>query len=184
MTSLLAAFAFAQQDSGYRVAAVIDAASGSRALIEDASREQRWYRVGDELGELVISGIDADGIVVTSSAGEFRLDLKGDSTLIPAALGDPPPDNVARTFRYANLLSVLQSVEPQGNESLEHATTRTLNKALGLSENARITAIAGEPVANSREAHSRLMNYVGKNRQVDVSIQNDEMAMMYVLPGE
>lgn len=181
---LLAAPVWAQQDSGYRVAAIIDTEAGSRVLIEDSSRKQSWFRVGDRLGDMTISRIIADGIIITSSDGEFRLDLQGDSTLTRVGVIEPPPTNAARTFRYANLLSILQSVDPGENESTEQATTRTLNRALGLSVNARITAVAGEPVNNSIEARKRLLGYLTDNHQVDVSIEGDQLESMYVLPSE
>ena len=133
---------------------------------------------------MTISQIHSDRIIVTTRNGEFRLDLQGDSTLTRVGSFEPPPTNAARTFRYANLLSILQSVEPGEDESAEQATTRTLNRALGLSLNARITAVAGQPVRNSIEARTRLLGYINDNRQVNVSIDGDQLELMYVLPGE
>jgi hypothetical protein len=75
-------------------------------------------------------------------------------------------------------------VEPAESESGERAVATTINGALGLSGEARITSVQGRPVSSAVETRSLLIDHLNENRPFHVTIENDHLKTLYVMPSE
>ena len=147
-----------------RVAAIIVSESGPRALIEIAGDEQRWFREGDRVAGATLVAIAEDEITLDGPDGSYLLPLRGKPVPVTdAASEDPasPARHQAREFQILALLSEINSVDPGPGESYEDATARTLNTALGLGVDARITAVGRVEVASAEEARRELQRQLG-----------------------
>jgi hypothetical protein len=172
--------------SGLRVAAIIVTDNGSRALIETEDGEQNWYRPGDRVAAATIIFADERGITLQASDGSYRLPLKGEPARLSAAAGEepaPPSRHQAKEFQVLGLISEINSVQQAPGESYEDATARTLNGALGLGGNARITAVGRVQVASAEEARRELQQQLGAQEgPVRVTLENDYLEDMYIMP--
>ena len=185
---LLAPLAAAYGDvTGLRVAAIMVTEKDSRALIETRDGEQHWYRAGDRLAAGTIEAVTETEVVLQAADGRYRLPLRGDpARLIAGARAEEPAPasrHQAREFSFLSLLSEINSVEPESGESYEAATSRTLNAALGLGQDARITAVGRVQVASADEARQELQRQLGASQApVRLTLENDYLEDMYVMP--
>jgi hypothetical protein len=172
--------------SGLRVAAIIISENGSRALIEVKGGEQNWYREGEQVADATITAITAHEISLESPEGSYRLPLRGNPVLVTDRATEEevaPARHQAREFQFLSLLSEINSVDPRPGESYEDATARTLNEALGLGTNARITAVGRVEVASADEARRELQRHLGSAESpVRLTLENDYLEDMYVMP--
>jgi hypothetical protein len=171
-----------------RVAAVIVREPGSMVLIEDAGGTQSWFKVGDTLDDLQVTEIDDDGATLRGADSIIRLLLRGDDSKRHATAvveTAPPPAEQSRTFRYMSLISEIESDSPSRGEKREQAIARSINSALGLSDEARITEIEHVEVASAAEARAELRRRLSANETVRVSIAGDEhVKVLYVTPDQ
>jgi hypothetical protein len=170
-------------DSDYRLAAVIAKGAESMALVENASGEQSWYRIGDDLGDFRVVDIDADGITVVDANGESRLTLdagQAESASSEQAAG-ADLQYQSRSFQYTTLLSQINATTPARGESADQAIARGMNRALGLAELATITAINHVDVATPSAARAELASRLHGNEAFRISINNDAQ-VLYVVP--
>ena len=185
---LLAPWAGAFGDvTGLRGAAIMVTEKGSRALIETRDGEQHWYRAGDQLAAGTIEAVTEAEVVLQAANGRYHLPLRGDPVAVSEAASEPsvpPSRHQFREFQVLALLSEINSVDPGPGESYEAAAARTLNSALGLGGNARITAVGRVQVATAEEARRELQRQLGQAEAdpVRLTLENDYLKDMYVMP--
>ena len=170
-----------------RVAAIIAIEGGSKALIESRDGEQQWYGLGDAIAGATITAIAEHEILLEGPGGRYRLPLRGDPVAASEAASEPavpPSRHQFREFQVLALLSEINSVDPGPGESYEAAAARTLNSALGLGGNARITAVGRVQVATAEEARRELQRQLGQAEAdpVRLTLANDYLEDMYVMP--
>ena len=183
LCSLAATFAVtALAANDYRLAAVINTESRSMALIEMQGGDQSWFRVGDTLGESQVAAIDGDGVTLSSSAGSYRLLLRGEPG--PSEVGQPtaPERYQSRQVQFLGLLSRINAVTPEADESYEQAVGRNMNHVLGLGSSARITAIDREPVSSAEQAQRELQRRLAHDDPIQISVENGDLDDLYVVP--
>ena len=183
LCSLAATFAVtALAANDYRLAAVINTESRSMALIEMPGGDQSWFRVGDTLGESQVAAIDGDGVTLSSSAGSYRLLLRGEP--IPSEVEHPAAREryQSRQVQFLGLLSRINAVTPEADESYEQAVGRNMNHVLGLGSSARITAIDREPVSSAEQAHRELQRRLAHDEPIQISVENGNLDDLYVVP--
>jgi hypothetical protein len=184
---LLSALSVAAELAELRVAAILSSERGSKALIEIADGEQRWFREGDRVAGAILTTIAPHEITLQGPDGSFRLPLRGAPVPVTDAVAEeasPPSRHEAREFQVLALLSEINSVEPVAGESYEDAAARTLNTALGLGADARITAVGRVQVATADEARQELQRQLGgaEVAPVRLTLENDYLEDMYVMP--
>ncbi len=178
--------AWSQPETDYRVAAIIDAGPGSKALIESADGSQRWYRSGDSLDSARIARIDKDGITIVNMGAESRLSLRGNAMLaqdIDAAAVAGAPAQTKRV-QYRNLLSNINAVRSDPEETGEQAMARHLNRVLGVADDAQIASVGGVDVATATQAHAEFNTQLLDNQAIRILIDNAPTKILYIVPAE
>jgi len=168
----------------YRVAAIIFAEQDSKALIEDASGEQAWYEVGDNLGQVKIVEIAVDSVTLADTDGQAMLRLRGSRRTSQSSVGEvqAPPTEVSRAFTYVGLMSEIKASKARPGESQAASDVRTMNRALGLADTAKITAIDRVKVSTAAEARSELQQRLTSSDPIRITIEGDELKMLYITP--
>ena len=184
LAAVVSATSWAENTEYLRVAAVIYKGQDSIALVETAPGEQAWFRVGDVLGTASVAAIDADGILLTTSDGQLRLNLRGDSNRVAeSAEATPEPSrHQSKEMQFLGLLSRLNAVDRAPDETQDQALTRTMNQVLGFSASARITAVNRVAVSSPGEAHQALQQRLAGNEIVQISVEGDYVEDLYVVP--
>ncbi len=176
----------AEELDGYRVAGIIFAEDDSKALIEDPSGEQGWFRVGDSLGEAKIVEIDGDSVFLQGPDGQsMMIDLRGSRNVQQSEPQEelPPASEVSRDYQYRGLMSEISSADAKPGESQAAADTRVMNRVLGLADQARITAIDRVEVATPAEARAELQQRLTSSDPIRISVAGDELEVLYVTPN-
>lgn len=171
----------------FRVAAIISAGERSRALVESADGVQIWYQVGDYLDELRISEISDDGITLLTPDGEVLLDLRGDRKRVSTPLAEMPSvpaSEQSRSYQYLGVLSQIEAATPMQGESQERAVSRTMNKVLGLADQARITAVGRVQVKTAAEARNELRQRLNGADPIRITVEDDPTTVLYVVPDQ
>lgn len=169
----------------FRVAAINFTADGSKVLVEDASGEQRWFEVGDNLGPAEIIHIDKDSVTL-SEAGEQSVIMLRRSGRAAKVVRDEviePAREQSKTFQYVGLISELEANDVRPGESQAVSDARVMNRALGLAEKAKITAIDRVEVSTAAEARSELQQRLMSSDPVRISVEGDALEVLYVVPN-
>jgi len=175
---------WADDTENLRVAAVIYKGPDSMALVETAPGEQAWFRVGDALGAASVTVIDADGILLMTSDGQLRLNLRGDSDRLAESVeaAPEPSRHQSKQVQFLGLLSRLNAVDRSPDETYDQALTRTMNQELGFGLSARIAAVNRVAVSSPGEAHQALQRRLTGNEPVQISVEGDYIEDLYVFP--
>ena len=175
----------ADEHREYRVAAIIFAEQNSKALIEDASGKQVWYRTGEDLGQAKIVGIAVDSVMLNSASGESTLLLRGSKRTSQAVQDEAPPPatEVSREYHYVALMSELEASEPGLGETQSSSDARTMNRAFGLADKAKITAVGRVEVSTAAEARAELQQRLTSSDPIRITIEGDELKVLYVTPN-
>ena len=178
------ACAVAEEVDGYRVAAIIFAVGDSKALIEDSSGEQAWFRIGDSLGASTIVEIDVDSVSLQGRDSQSTLLLRGSKRVQQTKLVEklPPAREVSREYQYVGLMSEIKAGKAKQGESQAAADARILNQVFGLADQARITAIDRVEVATAAEARAELQQRLTSTLgdPIRISIEGDQLKVLYV----
>jgi hypothetical protein len=169
----------------YRVAAIIFAAHESKALIEDASGTQAWYKAGDNLGQANIVGIAVDSVTISGSDGRSMLMLRGSKRVAKADRDEvlALATEVSKEYQYVGLLSEIKASEARQGESQAAADSRTMNRVFGLADKAQITAIGRVEVSTAAEARAELQQRLLSSDPIRIAIEGDELKVLYVTPN-
>jgi hypothetical protein len=175
----------ADEHREYRVAAIIFAEQNSKALIEDASGKQAWYRTGEDLGQAKIVGITVDSVMLNSASGESTLLLRGSKRTSRAVQDEAPAPaaEVSREYRYVGLMSELEAAEPGLGETQASSDGRTMNRIFGLADKAKITAVDRVEVSTAAEARAELQQRLTSSEPIRITIEGDELKVLYVTPN-
>jgi len=183
---LLPCLSGASEIAELRVAAILASVDDPKALVESDGGEQRWYQVGDALGGATITAIASHEVLLEGPDGSFRLPLRGDPqrvTDVATAETTVPSRHQAKEFQFLGLLSQINSVDQAAGESYEDAAARTLNSAIGLGPDARITAVGRVEVTSAEEAQQELQRQLGAMEgPVRITLENDELEDLYLMP--
>jgi hypothetical protein len=182
---LSATIAWSDDDSEFRVSAIIAAKDSSRVLVERADGQQNWYRVGDSLDQSRILEIDEDGITITTAEGPYRLLLRGDSKrVVASSVGEevPPSRHQSRQVQFVGLLSRVKAVDPASDETYEQAVARNMNQNLGFGKSARIVGVGRVEVSTPAQAHRELQRQLALDAPIRITVENDYVKDIYLLP--
>ena len=176
--------AYAAGTEKYRVAAIIFAEQGSKALIEDESGEQAWYESGETLGTATIVDIAVDSVALEGAEGSSIIRLRGSGRTSNEAVSEAiaAPTEASRAFTYVGLMSEIKASEARPGEPQAAADARTMNRFLGLAETAKITAIDRVEVSTAAEARSELQQRLTSSDPIRITIEGDELKVLYVTP--
>jgi hypothetical protein len=179
------ACAVADEVEGHRVAAIIFAVGDSKALVEDSSGEQAWFRVGDSLGVTKIVEIDVDSVSLQGPDGQSTLFLRGSTKIRQTKTAEalPPASEAFREYQYVGLMSEIESGKAKLGESQATADSRMMNRVFGLADQARITAIDRVEVATAAEARAELQQRLTSSEPIRISVEGDELKVLYVTPN-
>ena len=182
--SLCIASVFADAIDTYRVAAINYTQQNSRVLIEDARGEQSWYRVGDSIGPADIVRIAKHSITLNEAGTTSLMYLRRSGGLPEPSLPEPiaPPSERSETFQFVGLMSEIGANDRQPGESQAASDTRVMNRVLGLADKARITAIDRVDVSTAAEARTELQQRLVSNEPIRITIEGDELEVLYVVP--
>jgi len=181
---LSATIAWSDSNLDFRVAAIIFAGENSRVLVEHTDGKQTWYRVGDSLDGSTILEIDDDAITVASADGQYRLSLRGDRNRIVASASDgaAPSRHQSREVGFLGLVSRINAVDRQAEETYEQAVSRNLNQVLGFGVSAKITAIGNVEVPTAAAARQELQRQLTHDEPIRITVENDFLEDLYVVP--
>ncbi len=155
-------------------------------LVEENAGKQNWYRVGDLVGDARIEHIEPDWIGLSTTDGEVRLYLRGDTYKeAPAKATSPaeqPPREVSRSYRFVNLISRVYSAVPGTAAQSEQLGVRSLNEIFGLAERAKITAINRIEVSTVSETRAALRSQLLQDEPIRIAVDNAYTKVLYVIP--
>ena len=157
----------AAAESGYRLAGIIAPANGNAlALIELPGGEQQLFRQGDALGDGRVVDIDATSVRLEFPDGDVLLELAGTGFVVvdePTEYRRQDYQNIGTHPVAPEKLAEVSRLADSEEEVEAKDLALKVMKNLNLPVDARITAVADQPVSSIDEALEAMAGEIKEN---------------------
>lgn len=153
---LIASTSSIATEADLRLAGILSLDDGSAiALIESPNGDQKWYRLGESVGDGTLTEITERGVTLEVDAQKVELRLAGSGRRILSPSNDSAPSEPSGTATNPVHPDNLRDVKRLASESeggkAEELASQTM-AYLSLPRYSKITAVNGQPVDNPADA--------------------------------